>query len=270
LTPDHIPVVLAIAGSDPSGGAGLQADLKTAAALGVFGAAAVTLLTVQSTRAITDVMLVDPDLVRRQVDAVFDDGPVDAIKIGALGSGAIAGVVADLLDALPGVPVVLDPVLRATSGGSLLADEAFGVLRTRLFPRATVITPNLDEAGALLGAPAPDSVTTMRTAAAELRARFGVAAVLLKGGHLPGNVATDVLVDGSAAWVEFSRPRVDTARVHGAGCSLSSAIAARLAHGDALAEACDFATGWVVGAIAAGAPLDATRGARVLFHGYRA
>ncbi|HET6679709.1 MAG TPA: bifunctional hydroxymethylpyrimidine kinase/phosphomethylpyrimidine kinase [Gemmatimonadaceae bacterium] len=269
MTPDRIPVVLAIAGSDPSGGAGLQADLKTAAALGVFGAAAVTLLTVQSTRAITDVSLVDPDLVRRQVDAVFDDGPVDAIKIGALGSGAIAGAVADVLDARPGVPVVLDPVLRATSGGSLLADEAFGVLRTRLFPRATVITPNLDEAGALLGAPAPGSVTEMRAAAAELRARFGVSAVLLKGGHLPGNVATDVLDDGGAS-VELSRPRISTERVHGAGCSLSSAIAARLAHGDALAGACDFATGWVAGAIAAGAPLDATRGARVLFHGYRA
>ena len=249
------PVALSIAGSDPSGGAGIQADLKTFAARGVYGMAVITALTAQNTRAVTGVVGVDGDFIRQQIRTVFDDILPHAIKVGMVGTAGIASAVADGLDAFDG-PIVVDPVMVATSGAVLLAPDAEATLRERLVPRATLLTPNIPEARRLLGAEAPEAWA----------ARTGVA-LLLKDGHNDASVVSDRLVmpDGTEHW--FRHPRIATRNTHGTGCSLSSAIAAELAGGVTLPQAVASAVEWLATVIADSAPHTLGGGHGPLLHG---
>lgn len=223
-----IPVVLTIAGSDPSGGAGMQADLKVFAALGAYGCAAITALTVQNTRRVFGLHLPPPDSVAAQVDKVLDDVRVDAVKIGMLATAETMMAVADSLSRRPRVPVVLDPVMTATSHDRLLAADAVEPLRERLLPMVDLITPNLPEAAELLGTKPAEDEDGMHDQLPQL-AQLGPG-VLLKGGHLDGPDCVDLLwTDGERR--RFTEPRVQTTNTHGTGCALSSAIAARRAHG---------------------------------------
>jgi hydroxymethylpyrimidine/phosphomethylpyrimidine kinase len=229
------PIALSIAGSDSGGGAGIQADLKTFHRFGVYGTTVVTAITAQNTRGVSAWTAVDPTLVRAQLDAVATDLRPAAVKSGMLGDVAVVEAVADGLAAHALTPYVLDPVMVATSGDPLLAPGAVAAIRARLVPAATLVTPNLDEAALLLGRPVPD-VAAMRAAARALVEELGAAAALVKGGHLPGDHVVDVLyADGET--VEVAAARVMTTSTHGTGCTLSSAITARLAHGAPLADA---------------------------------
>lgn len=221
-----IPKVLTIAGSDPSGGAGIQADLKAFSALGAYGMAALTALTAQNTRGVIAVHSVPPDFIAAQIDAIFDDVAVDAVKIGMVGTAPAAAAVAESLQRNAARTVVLDPVMVAKSGHRLLDDDAVSVLRERLLPLARVVTPNLPEAGVLLGRDAPTDLESMRAAAADLH-RQGPHLVLIKGGHLDGVESPDLLYDGER-FVELTARRFVTRNTHGTGCTLSAAIAALL------------------------------------------
>lgn len=235
---------LTIAGSDPSGGAGLQADLKTFHQFGVYGMAAVTLITVQNTQSVTRVESLDADLVRQQVEAVLADIPPGAIKTGALGSAAIIEVIASLrLNA----PLVVDPVMVSKHGHALLAPDAQHALKTKLLPVTTLLTPNTQEAAALLGTPV-DTLAQAQSAAIAL-AKLGPKAVLVKGGHLTGPDAIDVLyVEGRV--LHISSPRLDTKHTHGTGCTYSAAITAGLAKGQTLEDAVRTAKAWLTRALA--------------------
>ncbi|HEY5048188.1 MAG TPA: bifunctional hydroxymethylpyrimidine kinase/phosphomethylpyrimidine kinase [Rhizomicrobium sp.] len=223
------PRLLVIAGSDSSGGAGLQADIKTAIAFGVYAMTAVTAVTAQDTTAVHAVRLMPPDLVRAQILACLNDIGADAIKIGMLGSAAIARAVADVLERdARDIPLVLDPVLASTSGKRFLDARGIDVLRNRLFPLATLITPNLPEAETLTGLPASTSGQIV-SAANRLRER-GVRAALIKGGHSNSAMIEDTLVwDGGVE--TFAFPRIDARHTHGTGCTLATAIACGLAEG---------------------------------------
>lgn len=265
--PHRPPVALSIAGSDPSGGAGIQADLKTFSALGAYGTCVVTALTAQSTRGVTLVHEIPPDVVREQLLTLIEDVRIDVVKIGMLSSATLAQTVLHVLneDALRDVPVVLDPVMVATSGSRLLADDAVTAVREML-PRASVITPNLPEAGVLLGEPAATSVLQMSAQAERLRAA-GARRVLVKGGHLDGPEAIDVWLDSEAdAPVQIAGPRVPTSDTHGTGCSFASAIAAlRPGHDDwlgAIREAKD----WLTEALRHGGVLDIGSGSGPIHH----
>lgn len=228
----HPPVVLSIAGSDPSGGAGIQADLKTFSALGGYGCAVITALTAQSTRGVTGVFAVPAAFVADQLDTLFADVAIDAVKIGMIGDAGIGRVVAQTIRTYRPPFVVLDPVMVATSGDALLAPAAEEVMRDELMPLADLITPNLDEAAALLKQPRALSAGQARAQAAALRS-LGARRALVKGGHLIGVEATDFLADLDGVVHELSAPRVDTVNTHGTGCTLSSAIAVlRPASGD--------------------------------------
>ena len=239
MTSGTIPNVLSIAGSDPSGGAGIQADLKTFAALGCYGMAAITALTAQNTRGVSAVHLPPADFVAEQIRMVLDDVDVAAIKIGMLGSAAIIEAVAAALascrtSSANKPPIVLDPVLVATSGATLGDDAVIAAMRARLFPLACVITPNLAETCRLAGIREPSDAAGVEAAARKLH--DGAAAWLIKGGHATGEDAADYLWDGTRGkW--FTSPRIATTNTHGTGCTLSSAIAAQLAHGHPLEEA---------------------------------
>ncbi|TCO83813.1 hydroxymethylpyrimidine kinase /phosphomethylpyrimidine kinase [Plasticicumulans lactativorans] len=220
-----IPNVLTIAGSDPSGGAGIQADLKTFSALGAFGTSVITALTAQNTRGVTGVHAVPAAFVREQLDTLFADVAIAAVKIGMLADPAVIDAVAEVLERKRPRHVVLDPVMVAKSGDRLLPAAAVAALRSRLLPLADLITPNLPEAADLLGLPQADSTTAMERQAAALR-ECGARGVLLKGGHLGGPASPDLL------WLDDDDPlwlpavRVDTRHGHGTGCTLSAAIAA--------------------------------------------
>ena len=256
--PTGIANILSIAGSDPSGGAGIQADLKAISARGAYGMAALTALTAQNTQGVTGVHTVPPIFVADQIGAIFEDIRVDAVKIGMIATAAIAEAVADALAARGNIPVVLDPVMVAKGGARLLPEDAVAALRDRLLPIATHLTPNLPEAAALLDAPIAASRDAMQLQGAALAA-LGPPAVLVKGGHLPSRESPDVLVTEDAAhW--FSGPRIDTARTHGTGCTLSSALAAELGKGLADAEAVAAAKAYVTGAVAAADRLDVGHG----------
>jgi hydroxymethylpyrimidine/phosphomethylpyrimidine kinase len=232
---------LTIAGSDSGGGAGIQADLKTFAAHGVFGMSALTAITAQNTQAVTASVALDPALVAAQIDAVASDLPVHAVKIGMLANAAIVDAVVAALRRHGLGPVVLDPVMVAKSGARLLDDDAVGALRTRLLPLATIVTPNAPEAGVLVGRP----VTTLdgqRDAAVEL-VRLGAGAALVKGGHLEGP-ATDVLAT-AAGVVDLPAERIASRHTHGTGCTLAAAIAANLATGADLRDAVERAKAYV-------------------------
>ena len=224
------PVALTIAGSDPSGGAGIQADLKTFHQFRVYGEAVLTLITVQNTQSVTRVELLDPELVRQQIDAVLNDIPPHAAKTGALGSAAIIEAVAH---AIGDTPLVVDPVMISKHGAPLISPEAVDALLRTLFPKALLITPNLHEAAALTGQPV--ETEEQMVAAARRLLDFGPKAVLVKGGHLTGQ-ASDVLVTKETLdW--FTATRIDTPHTHGTGCTYSAAITALLASGTPLREA---------------------------------
>ncbi|MGH6735727.1 MAG: bifunctional hydroxymethylpyrimidine kinase/phosphomethylpyrimidine kinase [Methyloceanibacter sp.] len=242
-------IALTIAGSDSSGGAGIQADLKTFSALGVYGASVITALTAQNTQGVDDVMVVPPEFVLAQMQSVASDLTVNAIKIGMLGTGAVIDAVADGLDAFPSVPVVLDPVMVSTSGDRLLDEDAVGQLRLRLVPRATVITPNLREAAVLLGEP-DESRERLMEGRAERLCELGAGAVLLTGGESDADTALDIFIDRSGIQ-RLEAPRVATRNTHGTGCTLSSAIAAELAKGAPLVRAVKAAKLYVTAAIMA-------------------
>lgn len=225
-----IPNILTIAGVDPSGGAGVLADLKTFSALGAYGCGVVAALTAQNTCGVTAVHVPPTDFLRAQIDTLFADVALAATKIGMLGSAQVAQTVAERLAHWNAANVVLDPVMIAKSGDALLARDAIAMLRESLFPQALMITPNLPEAGVLLEQRAPESVKEMYRAAERLRMLLPLSSerwVLLKGGHLPGNELVDLLFDGDRM-VEMPAPRIETRNTHGTGCSFSSAIAALL------------------------------------------
>ena len=259
-----IPNVLTIAGSDPSGGAGIQADLKAFSALGAYGMAVLAALTAQNTRAVTGIHSVPPDFIAAQIDAIFDDVRVDAIKIGMVGMTAAVEAVADRLSHHQARSVVLDPVMVAKSGDRLLDGDAVASVRERLVPLASVITPNLPEAGVLLGQPAPDDPEGMREAAVGLH-RMGPRLVLIKGGHLTGDESGDLLYDGDA-FVELPAKRIATRNTHGTGCTLSAAIAALLPQYDTPATAVAEAKAYVTGAIAAADTLSVGGGHGPVHH----
>ena len=226
------PVALTIAGSDPSGGAGLQADLKTFHQFGVYGEAVVTLLTVQNTVRVSRVVVMPPALVLEQIAAVLEDIPPAAAKTGALGSAEMVEAVARAAEAFR-FPLVVDPVMVSKHGLPLLPESAARAVREQLLPRAALVTPNLAEAEALTGM-AIRGIEEMRAAAARIH-EMGARAVLIKGGHLETE-ATDLLFDG-ANWREFPAPRIATRHTHGTGCTYSAAITAGLASGLPLGEA---------------------------------
>ena len=260
------PRVLAIAGSDSGGGAGIQADLKTFGALGCYGMTAITAITAQNTVGVSAIHGVPPDMVKAQIQAVVEDIGVDAVKIGMLHSPEIVKVVAWAIDRYQLTQVVLDPVMLATSGDRLIAQETVQVLVQELFPRATVITPNLDEAALLLGRDI-HSVEALDQAASDLLA-LGARAVLLKGGHLPGDQVVDVLAQSGGARQCLQSARIDSRNVHGTGCTLSSAIAAYLALGLPLPQAVEQARAYILAAIAAGAGVRTGHGHGPLNHSH--
>lgn len=245
----RIANVLTIAGSDSGGGAGIQADLKAMSALGVYGLSVITALTAQNTRAVTAIHDAPPDMIAAQLDAVFDDIRIDAVKIGMLSRPEVIEVVADRLRRYDVERIVLDPVMVAKSGDALLQPEAVSALITHLLPLALVVTPNLPEAGVLLGRVAPVDVGEMRIAAVDLRT-LGPKAVLLKGGHLTAGDAVDIFDDGGKS-EDLRRKRVPTSNTHGTGCTLSAAIAALLGRGIDLPTAVRAAKDYVAKAIAA-------------------
>jgi hydroxymethylpyrimidine/phosphomethylpyrimidine kinase len=259
-----IPIALTIAGSDCSGGAGIQADLKSFAARGVYGASVITALTAQNTQGVTGVHDVPPEFITAQIDAVFADLDVRAVKIGMVSrTAAIEVIVVGLLRWAPPV-VVLDPVMVATSGDHLLAGDAVEALRTQLVPRARIITPNLPEAAALLGEEIATSVGEIEGQGRRLLA-LGCEAVLIKGGHGHGPSSTDYLVSAGGT-LALPAPRITTKNTHGTGCSLSSAIAAELAKGHDLETAVRTAKTWVSAAIAAADQLTVGHGHGPIHH----
>jgi hydroxymethylpyrimidine/phosphomethylpyrimidine kinase len=257
-------IALTIAGSDSSGGAGVQADLKTFSAFGVYGASVITALTAQNTQGVSAIHNVPADFVTAQIDAVFSDLAVDAVKIGMLSQAAIIEAVARGLRRHNTKNIVLDPVMVATSGDRLLAAEAVGALRKLLFPQALVVTPNLPEAAALL-----DHAPARSEAEMEAQARalldFGAQYVLIKGGHGEGSESVDLLIDATSV-TRFAGMRVATKNTHGSGCTLSSAIAAGLAKGQDLKAAVRYAKTYVTAAIAAADTLAIGHGNGPLHH----
>ena len=258
------PVALTIAGSDPSGGAGIQADLKTFSALGAYGTSVLTALTAQNTQGVTGVHLVPVDFVTAQLETLVADVRVDAVKIGMLATAELADAVAAFLDDHRHDVVVLDPVMVATSGDRLLADDAVEAVR-RLLPRASLVTPNLGEAAVLLETSPATDVAGMLEQAHALRSA-GAQRVLVKGGHLDESAqAVDVLV-GPEGELELTAPRVATTSTHGTGCSLSSAVAALRPRAEDWPDAVRRAKTWLTGAIAAGGTLQVGHGHGPVHH----
>jgi len=260
-------IAVTIAGSDSGGGAGIQADLKTFSALGVYGASVLAALTAQNTKGVTGIHNVPPEFVSEQIDAVFSDLAVGAVKIGMLSQAPVISAVADGLVRHMQSKVVLDPVMVATSGDRLLDPGAIENLRRLLIPRATVITPNLPEAAALLGTAIANDEREMREQGERLLA-LGANAALVKGGHGGGDESVDLLVMPDGV-VRLASPRFATRNTHGTGCTLSSAIAAGLAKGLGLVEAAQAAKNYVATAIAASDRLSVGHGNGPVHHFYR-
>ena len=251
-SPRAIPNTLTIAGMDPTGGAGILADVKAMSALGAYACAVVAALTAQNTQAVTDISPVNPPFVRAQIDTLFADIEIHAVKIGMLGQTGVIEVVADRLGHHKPPHLVLDPVMVAKSGDLLLEQKAVGALREQLLPLATVITPNLPEAGVLLEMRSVETVREMRRVAERLRnlmTHGGHRWVLLKGGHLPGNDTIDILHDGDKM-IELPGHRIQTRNTHGTGCTLSAALAALLPQMDDVVDATRAAKEYLVAAIA--------------------
>lgn len=261
---DRTAIALTVAGSDSSGGAGIQADLKTFSALGVYGASAITALTAQNTTGVDEVMAVPPEFVLAQMRAVASDLDVAAIKIGMLATDETVEAVATGLEAFPDVPVVLDPVMVSTSGALLLDETAIDILRDRLVPRVTLITPNLAEGAALLGEP-PESREQMLEGRATRLLELGPGAVLLTGGESMAETALDIYADANGV-ERIEAPRHETRNTHGTGCTLSSAIAAELAKGESLEKAIKLAKMYVTAAVIAADELTVGQGNGPVHH----
>jgi hydroxymethylpyrimidine/phosphomethylpyrimidine kinase len=261
-----VPVALTIAGSDSGGGAGIQADLKTFSALGVYGTSVITALTAQNTKGVFAIHEVPAEFIAAQIDAVFSDFEVTAVKIGMLGNAAAIGIVAGELRRRAR-NVVLDPVMASSSGEKLLRPDAIGSLR-ELIAQASIVTPNLPEAAALVGGSVARSEDEMQAQAQKLLA-LGAGAVLIKGGHAEGPESVDLLVERGAC-TRLTAPRVETRNTHGTGCTLASAIAAGLAKGLPLADAVRAAKAYIGAAIAAAERLQVGSGAGPVhhFHGW--
>ncbi len=261
------PIAVTIAGSDSGGGAGIQADLKTFSALGVYGASVITALTAQNTKGVSAIHDVPADFIAAQIDAVFSDLDVGAVKIGMLSQVPTIRAVTDGLVRWKQHKVVLDPVMVAASGDRLLAPEAIAVLRDVLFPRALVITPNLPEAAALLQTAIAETETQMQEQGEKLLA-LGARAVLMKGGHAQGAESIDLLVEADVT-TRFASERYATRNTHGTGCTLSSAIAAGLAKGLPLRDAVREAKAYISAAIAASDRLSIGKGHGPVHHCHR-
>lgn len=262
-----VPVALTVAGSDSGAGAGIQADLKTFAALGVYGCSTITCLTAQNTQGVQDLHPVPAAFVEAQMRSVLSDMPVAVIKTGMLANSEIIHALAVTYDCCYPVPLVVDPVMVATSGDPLLAKDAVSALIEELLPRASLITPNLQEAAALLGEQPAQNISEMRSQAERLMA-LGAQAVLIKGGHGESGEVTDLLI--SPAGVEtFTKPRIDTRNTHGTGCTLASAIAAGLAQGLVLPQAVSQARDFLQGALMAAVPQTLGAGSGPVEHFYQ-
>src|SRR5215216_2906910 len=261
------PIALTIAGSDSSGGAGIQADLKTFAALGVYGASVITALTAQNTTGVSGIHQVPAEFVTAQIDAVFSDLTVGAVKIGMVAHPPVIDAIVTGLTRWSPKHVVLDPVMVATSGDRLLATEAVDALRTKLIPCASLLTPNLPEAAVLLDEPTASSESAIESQGKRLLA-MGCQAVLIKGGHGQGAESIDYLVS-SGGIITLAAPRIATRNTHGTGCSLSSAIAAGLAKGEGMESAVRNAKAWVSAAIAAADRFSVGHGHGPIHHFHR-
>ncbi len=264
MTPAHLGRVLIIAGSDSSGGAGVQADLKTVTALGGYGATAITAITVQDTLGVREVCALSPALMTAQARAVLDDIGADCFKLGMLGDQAMAEAAADLLDAYPDIPAVIDPVMTAKGGATLSDDGAVAVLNARLLPRATLFTPNAPEAAALTGLRVETTDDLYR--AGEVLLARGARGLLMKGGHIDGPRVIDVLMTPTEA-TRFDSARIDSRHTHGTGCTLASACATGLAQGLGLEAAVVRARDYLRGAILNAPGFGAGHGP--LNHGWR-
>lgn len=260
----NVPNVLSIAGSDPSGGAGIQADLATLGAMRCYGMSVITALTAQNTRGVAAVHVVPPEFVARQIEVIFEDIDVAAVKIGMLATAATAEAVAKSLAAHRPPFIVLDPVLAASSGDSLATAGVAEAIVQCLFPLATLVTPNLVEAAILSGREVAPGRDFMREVGSALLAR-GARAVLVKGGHGEGTTADDLLLDGASCRM-FSAPRLTTRNTHGTGCTLSAAIAAYLARGYDLMASIGAAKAYLTGALEASDALEVGHGAGPLHH----
>lgn len=243
----QIANALTIAGSDSGGGAGIQADLKTFSALGVYGASVITALTAQNTHAVTGVFPVTPEFVLQQLETVFDDIHIDAVKTGMLGGPEMVRTVAEFVRPRQ-LALVVDPVMISKSGNALLSPDAISVLVDELLPLASLITPNLPEAAAILGCDEPQTLTEMKAIAEQLL-KLGPQQVLLKGGHLIGEESPDIFYDGSD-FIIFEANRIDTKNTHGTGCTLASAITAFLAKGESAQNAVAKSKQYISAAIA--------------------
>jgi hydroxymethylpyrimidine/phosphomethylpyrimidine kinase len=257
-------IALTIAGSDSAGGAGIQADLRTFAALGVHGASAITALTAQNTLGVEAVHTAPPEFVLAEMRAIASDLDVGAIKTGMLGNLGIVEAVVEGLSLFSGVPVVVDPVMVSQSGHPLLTDEAIEAIRTKLMPRAILVTPNMLEAARLLGEPVARDEAEMAAQAQRLREQ-GASAVLVKGGHGSGPLSVDILADTQGT-LRLEAPRTKTQNTHGTGCTLSAATAAELAKGAPLREALAKAKAYVTAAIAAADELKIGKGRGPVHH----
>lgn len=261
------PIALTIAGSDSGGGAGIQADLKTFAALGVYGCSAIASLTAQNTKGVQGVLPIPPAFVQAQIQSVLSDINVGAIKTGMLATADIIDAVADSLKYYAHIPLVLDPVMVATSGDRLLAEDAIKTLIEKLIPRATILTPNLLEAAALLNKPVAKSIDEMKEQA-KLLLTMGTQSVLLKGGHGEGEQATDLLLT-SDGFELFSAARIATKNTHGTGCTLASAIAAGLAKKLSLRDAVEQAKHYLHNALLHSNELTIGQGSGPVHHFYK-
>lgn len=260
----NTPIALTIAGSDSSGGAGIQADLKTFSALGVYGASAIAALTAQNTQGVSGIHAVPPEFLRAQIDAVFSDLDVHAVKIGMLGSERTIITVAEALLEWQGPPVILDPVMVAGSGDPLLDEGAEFAMRSHLLPIADLITPNLPEAARLLGAnPAVDEAMMVRQG--ELLLSLGAKSVLIKGGHGEGDEAIDLFFDGNDI-VRLAVDRIATRNTHGTGCTLASAVTAFIARGMTMLDAVGHAKTYLTNALAHADELSIGRGTGPVHH----
>lgn len=260
------PTVLTIAGSDSGGGAGIQADLKTIAALGAYGASAITALTAQNTTGVRAIHPVPGEFLKYQLEAVFEDIIIDSVKIGMINTVETAEIIAGILDRFQPGFVIFDPVMASTSGAKLIQDETIDVLWKELFPRAALITPNLDEAKILVGRQIRD--TPEMISAAEEMIQKGCQAVLLKGGHLIAPKLFDVFVQKEEKPQIFESDYIESKNVHGTGCTLSSAIATYVALGNSLPEAIRLAKIFVARAIEAGKNIITGKGSGPLNHSF--
>ncbi|MGB0466793.1 MAG: bifunctional hydroxymethylpyrimidine kinase/phosphomethylpyrimidine kinase [Pontibacterium sp.] len=259
-----IPIALTIAGSDSGSGAGIQADLKTFAALGVYGTSVITALTAQNTHEVRAVHPVPVPFILQQLETVFDDLAISTVKTGMLGGADVVEAIADFLEQQPGIKLVVDPVMLSKSGRALLKAGAVNALVDKLLPLTTLITPNLPEAAVLLGCEEPDDLAGMIKIARDLKA-LGPERVLLKGGHLASNQSPDVFFDGVQC-LTLNTARINTKNTHGTGCTLASAVAALLARGETPVAAVKQAKAYISGAIIGADSLDVGSGHGPLHH----